>query len=106
MYERKYKWLDIIKSIDSGAQSKISETIEYIYKRDSKIPRKYKELILMACSAALRYGSSIRNHGKEAMNYGATEEEVVEALCLASLSSGFTAIIEGIEALGDELTKQ
>jgi alkylhydroperoxidase/carboxymuconolactone decarboxylase family protein YurZ len=106
MYERRFNWLEIVKSVDPGAQSRIGEFVEYVLRRESNIPRKYKELILMACSAALRYGSSIRTHGKEAMYYGASENEVVEALCLASLSSGFTALIDGMEALGDQFTKE
>ena len=38
------------------------------------------------------------------MYHGATDREVIEALSLASLTAGFTAFIEGIEALGDQLT--
>ena len=103
MYERKYNWLDVVGDINPGAKQRIGDYAEFILKRDTKIARKNKELILMACSAALRYGSSIRTHGKEAMYYGATPEEVVETLCLASMSAGFTALIDGMEALGDQL---
>lgn len=104
MYERTHNWREIIKSIDPELEKRISGYTGYALATESEIPRKYKELILMSVSAALRYGSSVRTHGSEAMYYGATDKEVIEALSLASLSAGFTAFIEGIEALGDKLT--
>ncbi|HTV71232.1 MAG TPA: carboxymuconolactone decarboxylase family protein [Rhizobiaceae bacterium] len=104
MYERKQNWRGVIKEVDPDLESKIGALTGHILVRDSEIPRKYKELILMACSAAVRYGSSTRTHGTEAMYYGATDKEVIEALSLASLTAGFTAFIDGIEALGDQIT--
>lgn len=104
MYDRKHNWREIIKTIDPELEKRISGYTGYALGTESEIPRKYKELILMAVSAGLRYGSSIRTHGTEAMYYGATDKEVIEALSLASLSAGFTAFIDGIEALGDRLT--
>ena len=104
MSERKHNWREIIKTVDPELEKRISAYTGYALGTESEIPRKYKELILMACSAAIRYGSSVRTHGKEAMYYGATDKEVVEALALASLTAGFTAFIDGIEALGDQLT--
>ncbi len=105
MYERQFNWREKIKGVDPELEARITAYTSYVLARESKIPRKYKELILMACSAAIRYGSSTRTHGSEAMYYGATDEEVIEALSLASLSGGFTALIDGIEALGDKLTE-
>ena len=104
MYERKYDWRGVIGEIDPKAAEIITDYVVHSVARDSEIPRKYKELILMACSAVIRYGSSVRTHGAEAMYHGATDKQVIEALSLASLTGGFTAFIEGIEALGDQLT--
>lgn len=104
MYERNYDWRGVIGEIDPKAAEIITDYVVHSVARDSDIPRKYKELILMACSAVIRYGSSVRTHGAEAMYQGATDREVIEALSLASLTGGFTALIEGIEALGDQLT--
>ncbi|MEX0954984.1 MAG: carboxymuconolactone decarboxylase family protein [Rhizobiaceae bacterium] len=104
MYERKQNWRGAIKAVDPDLEEKIAALTGHILPRESEIPRKYKELILMACSAAVRYGSSTRTHGIEAMYQGATDREVIEALSLASLTSGFTAFIDGIEAIGDQLT--
>lgn len=104
MYERKYEWRKVIGQIDPKAADLITQYVVHSVATEGEIPRKYKELILMACSAVIRYGSSVRTHGAEAMYQGATDKEVIEALSLASLTGGFTAFIEGIEALGDQLT--
>lgn len=104
MYERKHNWREVIAAIDPELEKRISGYTGYALGTESEIPRKYKELILMACSAAVRYGSSIRTHGSEAMYHGASDKEVIEALALASLTAGFTSFIDGIEALGDQLT--
>jgi alkylhydroperoxidase/carboxymuconolactone decarboxylase family protein YurZ len=103
-YERKHNWRARIKQIDPEMERRIGDYVAHALVRESEIPRKYKELILMACSAAVRYGSSTRTHGTEAMYHGASDKEVIEALSLASLTAGFTAFIDGIEALGDKLT--
>jgi alkylhydroperoxidase/carboxymuconolactone decarboxylase family protein YurZ len=103
-YERKQAWRNVIKQIDPEAERRIGDYISHTLLRESEIPRQYKELILMACSAAVRYGSSTRTHGREAMRHGASGRQVIEALSLASLTAGFTAFIDGIEALGEDLS--
>ena len=104
MYERKHDWHEISKSVDPTLEQHVTACTEHVLATESELPRKYKELILMACSAAIRYGSGTRKRGCEAMHHGASDKEIIEALALASLTSGFTAFIEGIEALGDQLT--
>jgi alkylhydroperoxidase/carboxymuconolactone decarboxylase family protein YurZ len=104
MYECKHNWREIIKNIDPVLEEHVTSFASYALANDSEIPRKYKELMLMVSSASIRYGSSTRAHGCAAMQHGATKKEVIEALALASLTSGFTAFIDGIEALGDQIT--
>ena len=103
MYEKKYNWRKVIGEIDPQAEKIITSYVQHCVIKEGKIPRKYKELILMACSAVIRYGSSVRTHGIQAKKSGITNEELIEALSLASLTGGFTALIEGIESLGDQL---
>jgi AhpD family alkylhydroperoxidase len=105
MYENKYNWREAIGQIDPQAEKLITSYVEHCLVKEGQIPRKYKELILMACSAVLRYGSSVRTHGRQAMTLGASDKEIIEVLSLASLTGGFTAFIEGIESLGDQLTE-
>ncbi len=104
MYERKHNWREIIKSVDPALEQHVAAFSGHVLETESEIPRKYKELILMACSAAIRYGPGTRTRGCEAMHHGASDKEIIEALALASLISGFTAFIDGIESLGDQIT--
>ena len=102
-YERRYDWRKITGTVDRALMDRIEGVIGHVLLQDSEIPRKYKELILMCCAATLRYGSSVRSHGTAAISQGATDKEVIEALSLASMTGGFTVLIEAIEALGDKL---
>jgi alkylhydroperoxidase/carboxymuconolactone decarboxylase family protein YurZ len=104
MYEREHDWREIIRSVDPALEQQVAAFTGQVLETESEIPRKYKELILMACSAAIRYGPGTRKRGCEAMHHGATDKEIVEALALVSLTSGFTAFADGIEALGDQIT--
>lgn len=88
-------WRDIVEEIDPNAHEKLNSYINHVLLEKSDIPRKYKELILIATSAAIRYESSIESHAKNAIEFGATKKEIFEALALASLTSGFTSLISG-----------
>lgn len=104
MYDRKYAWREVIKQFDPVLEGRIGAYADHIVSRESRISRRDKELILMACSAVLRYGSGTRKHGMEAIREGAAPADIVEVLSIASMPGGFGTFIEGIEALGDQLT--
>ncbi len=104
MHERKHDWRKIIRSVDPALEQHAAAYAGHVLDTESEIPQKYKELILMACAAAIRSGAATRQRGCEAMHHGASDKEIIEALALASLISGFTAFIDGIEALGDQIT--
>ena len=68
------------------------------------LPRKVKELIIMAVDCALggiTFGrlaeGGIKCHGKGAIIHGATIEEVWEAILVASLSGGIHVLEESIK---------
>ena len=48
MYERKHDWHEIIKSVDPTLDQHVTAFTGHVLATDSEIPRKYKELILMA----------------------------------------------------------
>ena len=104
MHERKHNWHQIIKSVDPALEQHVTAFTGHVLETESEIPRKYKELILMACSAAIRSGPGTRKRGCEAMHHGASDKEIMEALALASLASGFAVFADGIEALADQIT--
>ncbi|MFS0823896.1 carboxymuconolactone decarboxylase family protein [Bacillus sp. 1P02SD] len=92
-------WREVVKEYDEEMHEKLVSYIGHILERESTIPRKYKELILVAVSTGIRFESSIESHAKGALNHGATKEEVFEAMSLSALSAGFTAMIEGTKVL-------
>ena len=71
-------------------------------KKDTQIPRKYRELMLMICGCARNAQTTILTHGKLAHENGASIEEIGEALRIVMLTCGVTAIIPALE-LFDEL---
>ncbi|MEH7177972.1 carboxymuconolactone decarboxylase family protein [Neobacillus vireti] len=92
-------WRDTIKEFDPEMDEKLFNYIGHILARESEIPRKYKELILVATSSAMRNVNSLESHAQGALNHGATKKEIYEAISLASLSAGVPAFIEGLKVL-------
>lgn len=66
-------------------------------KRETTIPRKYRELIIMALGCASKAQTTINTHGRLAVEHGATPEEIGEVLRLVFFLCGATALIPGAE---------
>ncbi|MBT6306284.1 carboxymuconolactone decarboxylase family protein [Rhodospirillaceae bacterium] len=104
MSERHFNWTKALKFIDPDIEQYTRKLNDFVINRESEIPKKYKELILVACSAAIRHQAGTRIRGYEAMHHGASDKEIIEAISLASFASSSSTLSEGIEALGDQLT--
>ncbi len=65
------------------------------------LPRKIKELVLVAVNAAGLYKEGIRIHSFGCLQAGGNENELREALLVAFVSSGVVAWIEGIRTLDE-----
>jgi len=50
---------------------------------DGALPRKFKELIAVACAHITRCPYCIAGHTRRAKEYGATDEEIAEAIFVA-----------------------
>ncbi len=61
------------------------------------LPRKYRELIIMAIGCALRVQTTINTHAKLAVEHGATIEELGETLKLVFFLAGTTSLISAAE---------
>lgn len=66
-------------------------------KKETCIPRKYRELIIMALGCAKGAQTTINTHGKLAVQNGATPEEVGEVLRLVFFLCGATSLIPAAE---------
>ncbi|HTT92561.1 MAG TPA: carboxymuconolactone decarboxylase family protein [Acidimicrobiales bacterium] len=65
---------------------------------DGALPRKTKELIALAIAVSKECDGCIVSHAKGAARYGATPEEVAEALSVALLMNGGPATVYGPRA--------
>lgn len=63
----------------------------------TSIPNKYKELMGLAVSAATKCQFCALFHTETAKMFGATDEEIEEAVHLAKLSTGWSTYIHGMQ---------
>jgi len=73
---------------------------------DGALPRKMKELILLAINLVRIYPTGVESHLKNAMDLGATHDEIMETIMTAVLSSAAPAMYNGPRALKEELKKR
>ena len=66
-------------------------------KKDTVIPRKYRELIIFALGCARGVPTTINTHGRLAFENGATIEELGEVMRLVFFLCGATAVIPAAE---------
>lgn len=70
-------------------------------KKDISIPKKYRELIVMAIGMATGTETTMKVHAKIAMENGATIDEVFEVLRIIFFTCGVTKLLPALETLGD-----
>jgi len=66
---------------------------------DSVLPRKIKELMLVAVNAVSLYKEGMRIHAMGFMKAGGSREELLEGLLMAFIGGGIVAWIEGVTVL-------
>jgi alkylhydroperoxidase/carboxymuconolactone decarboxylase family protein YurZ len=66
---------------------------------DGALPRRIKELTLVAVNAAGLYDEGLRIHAIGVMNTGGSRKELLEGLLLAFIGGGIVAWLEGIRVL-------
>jgi alkylhydroperoxidase/carboxymuconolactone decarboxylase family protein YurZ len=62
--------------------------------KNTALPRKYKELLLVGLNASERYPFGMESHANGALASGATNEELLEAMTTSVLGGGIPAWIE------------
>lgn len=73
---------------------------------DSPIPHKYRELIGVAISAVTKCRYCSFFHTEVAKLFGATEEEIEDAVHYAKSSAGWSAYINGMQVDYEQFTKE
>ncbi len=83
--------LEALGTIDPVMLKRVREADEFIY-ADGALPRKVKLLIAMAFDAAHGAANGVRSLAHQAKKAGATNQEIAEALRVASHLGGVGAL--------------
>lgn len=70
-------------------------------KNDISIPKKYRELIVMAIGMATGTETTMKVHAKIAMDNGATLDEIFEVIRIIFFTCGVTKLLPALETLGE-----
>ena len=94
--------LETIRRLDPGFCDAILRTAADTFE-DGALSAKVKYLIAMALDAAHGAAGGVTSLGRQAMEHGASREEIMEALKVASYVSGVGAVYTASLALADAL---
>lgn len=70
-------------------------------KKDISIPKKYRELIVMAIGMATGTETTMKVHSKIALENGATLDEIFEVIRMIFFTCGVTKLLPVLETLGE-----
>jgi alkylhydroperoxidase/carboxymuconolactone decarboxylase family protein YurZ len=96
--------LDTIKEQDLEFFKRVLSDNEYAFK-DGALPAKIKYLIAMVLDAAHGATGGVTALAREAMNHGATKEEIMEAVHIANYVSGVGSVYTASIGLGEVFKK-
>ena len=85
-------WRILLAERDPEFLELYHKTMMHVWERGA-LPRKYKEIIVICLDTILQYGEGLRIHVRNALEAGATEDEILEALELCSFLSIHTLLM-------------
>ncbi len=94
------------KSIPDSSLEHEWELFKAVQLDDTAIPNKYKELIGVALSSAIRCSYCSLFHTEMAKLNGATDQEIEEAVHYAKSSAGWSTYINGMQIDYNEFKKE
>jgi alkylhydroperoxidase/carboxymuconolactone decarboxylase family protein YurZ len=100
------QWIDLMKEyplkiyekLDPVLLQHVQESSDFAF-ADGAIPRKYKLLIGMAFDASYGAVNGVKSLAQQAIDAGATKEEITEALRVAQHLSGVGCVYVGAHVL-------
>lgn len=102
MVQKRGYVLDYHKALvqqDFEVMKKANDLVEAAYLKERSLDRKTKELIFVVSLVVMRAPKAhIQSHIRAALNHGATEEEVLEAIEISLPEAGVVIFQEGFEA--------
>lgn len=97
-------WRRMLAERDPEFMEIYHKTAMHVFHTRKALPLKFKEIILVCADAITFYEPGLRQHIRNALNAGATEEEILEALELTTLL-GIHNLSVHLPALADEVDK-
>lgn len=102
MVQKRGYILDYHKALvqqDFEVMKKANELVDATYLKERSLDRKTKELIFVVSLVVMRAPKAhIQSHIRAALDHGATEEEVLEAIEISLPEAGVVVFQEGFEA--------
>jgi AhpD family alkylhydroperoxidase len=86
----------------AAAQPAVMEAFWKLHKQTTTsgaLDRKTKELIALAISVVMRCDDCIAHHTSDALNVGATRDEICDALAVATLMGGGVGVVYATHAI-------
>jgi len=98
---------DLIADLDPEYFEKLKGIyVDGTFGRESTLPRKVKELIMVGITCALRVPRGVRIHADRALTLGATPKEVLEAMEVSAIPGGMPGLWIGVETLKEILEQR
>jgi len=101
-YPANYKRLQGLIAELSGSLPRTMRAFTGLHKQatsEGALDRKTKELIALGMALSINCGGCVAYHVKQALESGASREEILEAVGVAVMMGGGPAVVYGCEAL-------
>ncbi|MCX9084039.1 MAG: carboxymuconolactone decarboxylase family protein [Candidatus Methanoperedens sp.] len=92
--------LKIYEKLDPELLRNVETSKEFVF-ADGALPKKFKLLIALAFDASYGAANGVKSLALQAIEAGATKEEITEALRVAYYISGVGSLYTAAEALND-----
>ncbi len=96
--------LKIYEKLDPELLRHVENSSDFVF-ADGALPKKYKLLIGMAFDASYGAVQGVKSLARQAIEAGATQEEILEALRVAQYLSGVGCVYTAGQALKELLAK-
>jgi len=99
-------WLRVMADVDVDFLEAYERIYELTAVRKSRLPAKFREMIVCAAVAIGGYQPGLKDHIRRALRLGATREELIEVFQSAYFHTGALTLVHGMIGLIDVLKEQ
>jgi len=92
---------ELMARFDPDYTERYDELYSIVLGTERKVPIRYKELIAIVALAAKGEEEGIKAHIKRALKYGATIQEIIEALEVGVIATGTPTFFYGLKVISE-----